>query len=161
MKNSKRVLAPRIFCLITAPLILVACSDSSVTDEQETAARAGLDARNAWKLAADCATEQTLKRGERLFQMCSGCHGIEEGEASPAGPSLYGIAGRPVGGLDSYPYTQAMLSKSEIWTVDRFDQFVASPQDIYPGTGMAYSGLKNSDDRAALIAYVATKSLKQ
>lgn len=91
--------------------------------------------------------------------MCTSCHGIDEGELSPAGPSLYRVAGRKVGSLDGYPYTSSLGSGTSYWTVEHFDAFLANPQEIYPNNGMAYAGLKKPDDRQDLIAYVATKSL--
>lgn len=139
---------------------LFACSDSGI--ETDAPAPAGNQRETEdWEAAAASASDAMVERGQRLFQMCASCHGIDEGELSPAGPSLYGIAGRRVGGLDSYPYTQALANQSETWTVGKFDAFIASPQEAYPGTGMAYSGLKSSEDRVALVAYMATKSMKE
>ncbi|WP_339671472.1 c-type cytochrome [Dasania marina] len=136
----------------------MSCSDDGTGSVGAVEARAVVD-HSDWKVAAEGATESTVARGERIIQMCAGCHGIGEGAPSPAGPSLHGIMGRRVGSLDSYPYTQALTNQTESWTVKQFDEFITSPQDLYPGTGMAFSGLKSREDRAALIAYLATKSL--
>lgn len=147
----------RTCVILIASIAVVACSDRGTSGDEAVEAITAQESRE-WQVAAETATAPVIERGQRLFQMCAGCHGIDEGEFSPAGPSLSGIAGRRVGALDSYPYTQALIDKTENWTVKRFDDFIASPQDVYPGNGMAYTGLKNGEDRIALIAYVATKS---
>ncbi len=111
-----------------------------------------------WIAVKQSATDSTLERGQRMFQMCAGCHGLAEGEFSPGGPSLYGVAGRNVGSIDGFPYTQAMANKPEVWSVEHMNTFIAAPQSVYPGTSMAYTGLNNPEDRAALIAFIASKS---
>jgi len=148
-----------IWLLRISMLLVTACTVTACSDDRTTKVEA-IDVRD-WKAVAESATESAVAKGERLFQMCSSCHGFEKGELSPAGPSLYGIAGRKVGSLDSYPYTQALASQTVNWTVKQFDDFIASPQDVFPGTGMAYSGLKNSEDRDALIIFLATKALER
>lgn len=164
MTNLQQRSLSRTCVILIASITVVACSDSGTgSGEPVEGSDEVLTAQHSreWQLAAETANTAMLDRGQRAFQMCTGCHGIDQGEMSPAGPSLAGIAGRRVGTLDSYPYTQALTDKTESWTVKRFDDFIASPQDVYPGNGMAYTGLKNDEDRTALIAYVATKSLKQ
>lgn len=150
----------RMSMLLVTAWTVTACSDDGTSNVAAVEVHAAIDVRD-WKAAAESATEPAVAKGERLFQMCTSCHGFEEGEPSPAGPSLYGIAGREVGSLESYPYTQALASQTIYWSVKQFDAFIASPQAVFPGTGMAYSGLKNSEDRDALIAFLATKSLKK
>lgn len=76
---------------------------------------------------------------------------------SPAGPSLYGMAGRRVGALDSYPYTQVLAKSERHWTVSHFQEFIASPQEAYPRTGMAFAGIKAAEDRDAIAAYIASR----
>lgn len=149
----------RISVLLVAACAATACSDDGATNVEAVEVHAAIDVRD-WEAAAESATESAVAKGERLFQMCTNCHGSEEGEPSPAGPSLYGITGRRVGSLESYPYTQALASQTVSWSVKQFDEFITSPQGVFPGTGMAYSGLKSSEDRDALIAFLATKSLK-
>ena len=136
---------------------LTACSDRSA-DKPETRPVRGEQNIKDWQAQAQLASEANIARGKQLLQMCTGCHGINEGDPSPAGPSLYRIAGRPVGSLDSYPYTQSLKNSEKTWTVENFDQFIASPQEMFPGTGMAFTGIKNSEDRLAIIAFVASNA---
>lgn len=142
--------------------LLVACveREDAMSGPQEvamaTADSSGLD---DWRHLASHASKQQLERGKTLFQMCASCHGIAEGEMSPAGPSLFGVAGRKVGGLAAYPYTRSLAQSKKYWTTTHFRDFIASPQEVYPGTGMAFAGIKTLEDREAITAYIASRLL--
>ena len=40
------------------------------------------------------------------------------------------------------------------WDEKTLDQYLEAPQKFMPGTKMAFIGLKNPDDRKAVIAYL-------
>jgi|TARA_E500000305_G_scaffold12793_3_gene8762 cytochrome c len=153
IKRLRRYRAPFLPLLLS---VLAACSyeGGNADGAAEVSESGGI---SDWSEMAEKASDESLAKGERLFQMCTGCHSIEEGEPSPAGPGLFGFAGRRVGSLESYPYTQALANSTQHWTVSHFDAFIASPYDVYPGTGMAFSGLKNELDRQALIAFIGAR----
>jgi cytochrome c len=130
---------------------IISCSDEEINNVKSVD-------YSDWQRVATEASESDVTRGQRVIQMCAGCHAIEKGAPSPAGPSLFGIVGRQVGSVEGYPYTQALSNQKERWTVKQFEAFITSPQDLYPGTGMAFSGLKKREDRTALIAYLASTS---
>ncbi|MFW5655864.1 MAG: cytochrome C, partial [Roseicyclus sp.] len=44
-----------------------------------------------------------------------------------------------------------------IWDELALDGFLANPRGYYPGTTMAFRGIRSADDRADLIAYMATE----
>lgn len=155
MKRWKQKWIRKYVVIFAAATATVSCSDDGTDSSSEINASVTADLSD-WKIVSEAATESIVARGKRVIQVCAGCHGIGENDPSPAGPSLHGIMGRKVGSLDSYPYTQALTNQSASWTVKHFDEFIRSPLDLYPGTGMAFSGIKNSKDRAALIAYLAT-----
>lgn len=136
--------------------VLAACSYEGGSSHGAAGVNESVDVSD-WEEIAEKATAASVVKGEALFQMCTGCHSFEEGEPSPAGPGLFGFAGRRVGSLEAYPYTQALANSTERWTVSHFDAFIASPYDVYPGTGMAFSGLKNELDRQALIAFIGAR----
>ena len=136
-------------------LLLLGCSESE-PGRGDTATAPGTVDTSEWARLAAAATADSIARGKSLFQMCTGCHGIAEGEQSPAGPSLYRLAGRRVGSLDGYPYTAVLAAQEQYWTVEHFEAFITDPQAVYPGNGMAYAGLKGADDRQHLVAYIAS-----
>ena len=97
-----------------------------------------------------------VARGQDVARACEVCHAIAPGSAPRIGPSLRGIVGRPVAGVDGHGYSPAMRAAGGTWTVGRLDAFLTDPRRYLPGTSMAYAGLRDDADRAALIAYLET-----
>ena len=75
------------------------------------------------------------------------------------GPHLDGVVGRPVASIASYSYDAALKDLGGDWTPDRPQQFLHSPKKFAPGTKVGFAGLPKAQDRADVIAYLA--SLKQ
>ncbi len=95
----------------------------------------------------------------RLVARCLDCHAIDDDPAEHVGPSLQGIVGRRVADIDSYGYSAALYQKraaGHIWDGDTLDWFLESPQSMAPGVAMIYSGVPDPDDRARLIAWLAS-----
>ncbi len=42
------------------------------------------------------------------------------------------------------------------WTPEEIDAYITNPKDYAPGNKMTFAGLKKIEDRANLIAYLAT-----
>lgn len=93
-------------------------------------------------------------RGQVLFANCSGCHKIEDGSSHGIGPDLSGIVGHRIAGATGYTYSNALASVLGTWSERKLDEFLASPQLFAPGTTMAFQGIPNPSDRAALIRYM-------
>jgi cytochrome c len=73
-------------------------------------------------------------------------------------PSLKGIVGRKVAAWPGYDYSPAMRAHAKRqprWTRAALDAFLANPQGVVPDTDMAFFGLKDPAERAALIDYLA------
>ncbi len=94
-------------------------------------------------------------KGARLFRQCSACHKLEAG-ANGTGPYLYGIVGRAKAAADGFNYSDTLASMGGDWTPENLSGFLESPRDYAPGTSMSYSGMRKVEDRANLIAYLAT-----
>lgn len=92
-------------------------------------------------------------RGERIFNQCRACHALEDG-VNGAGPYLYNVVGRDVGTANGYAYSGALSEAADVWTPENLNGFLENPQGYAPGTSMGYSGLKDVEDRANLIAYL-------
>ena len=96
--------------------------------------------------------------GEDAFQMCNGCHVIEAGAPSSAGPNLYGVVGRTAGKLEGYPYSDALAESGINWDYNTLDRYLADPAGYVPGTDMLAGAVPDEDTRTAIIAYLASKT---
>lgn len=67
---------------------------------------------------------------------CASCHSIDSPETI-VGPSLFHVAGRKVGSIDGYPYSDAMTGRSERWTEARLQRFLSDPDAEFHGTNMS------------------------
>lgn len=98
-------------------------------------------------------------RGERVFQRCYSCHSVDRNEtAKLQGPNLFQIVGRPAGASDGFEYSDAMREKAAaglIWDAATLDRYIADPDAVVPGTRMSVPPLRDEQDRADLIAYLA------
>ena len=76
--------------------------------------------------------------GAKLFaQQCGACHSQVQGETR-VGPSLYGVIGRPAGGLPGYDYS-AGLKKSRLrWDAATLDRWLTDSDAAVPHSAMAY-----------------------
>ncbi|HXQ51444.1 MAG TPA: c-type cytochrome [Stellaceae bacterium] len=96
--------------------------------------------------------------GKQLFQRyCFVCHSTEAGQ-NKVGPSLAGIVGRASGEEAGFNYSVAMQGAHKTWDETTLDQYLTDPKSVVPGTKMLFIGVKNPDERHALIDYL--KSLK-
>ena len=92
--------------------------------------------------------------GETLFKKnCAICHTLEAGK-NKIGPSLAGVVGRKAGSVPGFAYSAANKNSGDIWDAQTLDTYLADPRKFMPGTKMVFAGLKNPDDREALIEYL-------
>ncbi len=96
--------------------------------------------------------------GDYFAKKCTTCHSIEKGGANKVGPALWGVMNRPIGGVAGFNYSSAMKSHGGNWTFEEMNKFQWSPQKTIPGTIMSYAGNKKDQERANLIAYLASQS---
>ncbi|PVH27879.1 c-type cytochrome [Pararhodobacter oceanensis] len=101
--------------------------------------------------------EADAAAGEGLWRNCRACHSLEEGQ-NGTGPTLHGVVGRPIDGVDGFNYSGALLALGDTWTVEALDTFLENPREAAPGTRMSYRGLSSIDDRLNLIAYLEAAS---
>jgi cytochrome c len=85
---------------------------------------------------------------------CSVCHSVEEGK-NKFGPSLADIVGRSSASIRDFGYSEPMKKLGVVWTLENLDRYLTNPAEMVPGTQMAFPGVKNRDERKALIDYLA------
>lgn len=97
----------------------------------------------------------TAAAGEKVFVACKTCHAIEPGK-NMVGPSMHGLQGRTSGTIAGYSYSAANKNSGIVWTNEKLFQYLENPQRVIPGTKMTYTGVKDAQQRADLIAYLDT-----
>jgi cytochrome c len=92
--------------------------------------------------------------GERVYRQCSACHKLVAGE-NGVGPYLHGVVGRDVGTAVGFgAYSGALTEVADVWTPENLYGFLENPRGWAPGTSMGYNGLRSTEDRVNLIAYL-------
>ena len=93
--------------------------------------------------------------GATLFESkCKVCHNLGQDTKHTAGPSLTGVFGRKVASVAGFRYSPVLLKAGGEWTAERLDTWLANPPKLYPGTAMAFRGLKSADDRADIVCFL-------
>lgn len=93
--------------------------------------------------------------GEKVFGKCKACHKIDGQNA--VGPYLNAVVDRPKAAIEGYAYSETLLAMAgDAWTPENLDGFLLNPKGYAPGTKMAFAGLGSVEDRANVIAYLAT-----
>src|SRR5262245_3404948 len=109
--------------------------------------------------AVPYAAEGDAARGERVFQRCYACHSVDPSEtASLQGPPLAHIIGRPAAAIAGFDYSGAMLMKGAaglVWDAATLDSYLADPDGFVPGTLMTVPPVRDEQERADIIAYLA------
>jgi cytochrome c len=98
-----------------------------------------------------------VKAGEAVFAKCQSCHNIANGGANGTGPNLWGVVGAKPGVHAGFAYSAALTefgAKQPVWDDLHLYEFLRAPAKYISGTKMSFVGLKKSEDRVNLIAYL-------
>ncbi|REF72229.1 MULTISPECIES: c-type cytochrome [Paracoccus] len=109
--------------------------------------------------AAAAADPALLAQGEKVFKKCAACHKVGDGAKNSTGPTLNGIVGSPAGKVEGFKYSKPLLAMAAdglVWDDASLHTYLESPKGMIKGGKMSFAGLKKEDDRAAVIAYLAT-----
>jgi cytochrome c len=72
------------------------------------------------------------------------------------GPSLFNVVNRQSGQIPGFSYSEANRRSGLTWSIGTLDRYLTAPRTLVPGTKMSFSGVKDAQQRADLIAYLAT-----
>lgn len=90
---------------------------------------------------------------------CVVCHSLERHGTLRSAPPLWGIVGAEKARSEWYGYSQALARAGGVWTEDDLDAYLTDPDAFLPGTTKTLLGIPDEQDRADVIAYLA--SLKE
>ena len=111
------------------------------------------------RLFADATVLAELEaRGERVVAQCRSCHTFDAGGANGIGPNLHDAFGRQVASHGGFDYSEGMVAHGGAWDYLALNDFLLSPATVVRGTKMAFAGLRNEQDRVAMIAYLRSIS---
>jgi cytochrome c len=98
------------------------------------------------------------KRGRLLFIQCRACHDLKPAPVEKVGPNLAGLVGRSAAAVPSFAYSPALTNLKISWDRKTLDTWLEKPGTMAPGNSMAFAGIANPADRAALITYIEVES---
>ncbi len=95
-------------------------------------------------------------KGETVFKKCATCHKVDGSDGT--GPHLNGVIGRNHAAVGGFAYSAALTAlEGQPWTPEEMNKFLISPKAYAPGTKMSFAGLPKVEDRADVIAWLATQ----
>lgn len=100
-----------------------------------------------------------VEAGERVFRKCKACHQVGEGASARVGPPLNNILGAPLGTSEEFTYSDTVIEMRDAgttWTIENLDVYLLRPRDFIEGSRMTFPGLRKDEDRANVIAYLAS-----
>ncbi|MCB1651511.1 MAG: cytochrome c family protein [Alphaproteobacteria bacterium] len=99
-----------------------------------------------------------VTKGEKLSKACAACHSFDKGGPDKVGPNLWGVVGGPKAHKADFAYSSGMAKKGGNWDYASLNEFLWKPKNYVKGTKMSYAGLKKTQDRADIIAWLRTLS---
>ena len=99
-----------------------------------------------------------VDKGKRLFIQCSVCHVSTPGATTTIGPNLWNIVERRVAAASDFDYSISLKQVGGHWDFERLNVYLLDPKRVAPEGRMPFPGIKSIDERADLIAYLASLS---
>ncbi len=100
-------------------------------------------------------TECDVEAGRKQYAKCAACHATKAG-VHGAGPSLAGILGRTAGSQPGFIFSEALTKKDIVWGALTLSEFLENPGSYVPGNVMPFGGIRNENQRRALVCYLTT-----
>lgn len=95
-----------------------------------------------------------IEKGDKVHKVCVSCHNAEKGGGNKTGPELWNVFGRTAGTHAGFNYSDAMKAYGKPWDYTNLYDYLAAPAKYVKGTSMSFAGIRKSDDRVALVAYL-------
>lgn len=96
-----------------------------------------------------------VERGKSVAKACAACHTFDQGGKNGVGPNLYGVVGRKKDSVAGFAYSGSLVEQGgDTWNYTELNKFLYKPKAYAKKTKMTYAGIKKTEDRAAVIAYL-------
>ncbi|MCB1551095.1 MAG: cytochrome c family protein [Alphaproteobacteria bacterium] len=136
---------------ITEDAVKIEVAETTAAAGADTAKKDGPESILALLEAAD------VDRGQKVAKACAACHTFDKGGKNGVGPNLYGVVGRKKQSVDGFAFSGKLAENGgDTWTYSELSHFIYKPKAYAAGTKMTYAGLKKTEDRAAVVAYLRT-----
>lgn len=99
-----------------------------------------------------------IEIGKAVSAKCTSCHTFDAGGANGIGPNLHDVFGRRSASHAGFEYSEAMAGHNVTWDYLELNDFLRAPATEVRGTKMAFAGLRNDEERVAMIAYLRSIS---
>lgn len=110
-----------------------------------------------YDLGALLASASVDRGAAAVTAKCATCHNWNPGEPVKTGPNLYDTVGAGIGEhAPGFAYSSWFRNSDETWTYENLDAFLANPSAYAPGTAMSFIGLRRDQERADVIAFLAS-----
>jgi len=96
--------------------------------------------------------------GQAKFAQCRSCHTVEKGGPNLTGPNLYNVVGAKAAQVPDFSFSDGLKNSGLVFDAPTLDKWIADPRALVPDTKMTFLGVKDPQDRADIIAYLATQS---
>jgi cytochrome c len=158
-----------VFVLMSADFISASLFHSQVpekagymieADEGDSHANDTKKAGPAYDPIASLLANADLDAGIKVAKKCASCHTFEKGGKKKVGPNLYNIVNGAMAKIDGFAYSAALKSFAgdKNWDYAALNGFLYKPKKYVKGTAMGFAGLKKTEDRANIIAYLRSLS---
>jgi len=98
-------------------------------------------------------------KGMATAKTCVACHDFSKGGPNKVGPNLWDVVSRPMGAAPGFAYSEGFKTMAgKNWGYDELNTWLQAPKEYIKGTKMAYAGMSKAEDRANVLAYLASLS---
>lgn len=96
--------------------------------------------------------------GKNIFLQCAACHVAKPGADATIGPNLWNVVGRAIATESGFEYSASLKQAGGVWDFERLNIYIYDPKLLAPEGRMPFPGIKATDERAHLIAYLRSLS---
>jgi cytochrome c len=102
------------------------------------------------------AKADVAKGNQYVEQVCAACHNDTAGASAKVGPNLYDVVDRKRGSVAGFDYSSGLKKIGGEWTYHNLNLWLFDPQAVVPDTRMTFAGIKSTQTRADVVAFLRT-----